>query len=120
MLEYLHAFNQGLINILPFFTDHGTGTFLYMMFGMAIGFAVGILPVLAVQPRWRSCCPSSTTWTRRRRLPFSWAPTPSPPRPVISLRSCLEFPAKASAPRRLLTDTRWRKTAKPAARSARL
>jgi len=46
MLEYLHAFNQGLINILPFFTDHGTGTFLYMMFGMAIGFAVGILPGL--------------------------------------------------------------------------
>ncbi|MGE5305828.1 MAG: tripartite tricarboxylate transporter permease [Alphaproteobacteria bacterium] len=46
MLEYLHAFNHGLINILPFFTEHGTGTFLYMMFGMAIGFAVGILPGL--------------------------------------------------------------------------
>ena len=46
MLEYLHAFNQGLINILPYFTPHGTETFLYMMFGMAIGFAVGILPGL--------------------------------------------------------------------------
>ena len=46
MLEYLHAFNQGLINILPFFTGHGTETFLYMMLGMAIGFAVGILPGL--------------------------------------------------------------------------
>lgn len=46
MLEYLHAFNQGLIHILPFFTPHGTETFLYMMLGMAIGFAVGILPGL--------------------------------------------------------------------------
>jgi putative tricarboxylic transport membrane protein len=46
MVEYLHAFNQGLINILPYFTPHGTETFLYMMFGMAIGFAVGILPGL--------------------------------------------------------------------------
>ena len=45
MLEYLHAFNQGLINILPF-SSQGTETFLYMMFGMAIGFAVGILPGL--------------------------------------------------------------------------
>ena len=45
MLEYLHAFNQGLINILPF-SPQGTETFLYMMFGMAIGFAVGILPGL--------------------------------------------------------------------------
>ena len=46
MLEYLHAFNQGLINVLPYFTPHGTETFLYMMIGMAIGFAVGILPGL--------------------------------------------------------------------------
>src|ERR1041385_6527386 len=46
MLEYLHAFNQGLIDILPYFTAHGTETFLYMMLGMAIGFAVGILPGL--------------------------------------------------------------------------
>ena len=46
MLDYLHAFNQGLINVLPFFTPHGTETFLYMMLGMAIGFAVGILPGL--------------------------------------------------------------------------
>ncbi len=45
MLEYLHAFNQGLINIMPF-SPQGTETFLYMMFGMAIGFAVGILPGL--------------------------------------------------------------------------
>src|ERR1041384_2572532 len=46
MLEHLHAFNQGLIDVLPFFTAHGTETFLYMMLGMAIGFAVGILPGL--------------------------------------------------------------------------
>ncbi|HEY7220465.1 MAG TPA: tripartite tricarboxylate transporter permease [Candidatus Binatia bacterium] len=46
MLEYLHAFNQGLIAVLPYFTSHGTETFLYMMLGMAIGFAVGILPGL--------------------------------------------------------------------------
>jgi TctA family transporter len=46
MLEYLHAFNQGLINVLPYFTPHGTETFLYMMIGMAIGFVVGILPGL--------------------------------------------------------------------------
>ena len=36
MLDYLHAFNQGLINVLPYFTPHGTETFLYMMLGMAI------------------------------------------------------------------------------------
>ena len=46
MLEYLQAFNHGLINVLPYFTPHGTETFLYMMIGMAIGFAVGILPGL--------------------------------------------------------------------------
>src|SRR5678815_2176273 len=46
MLDYLYAFNQGLINVLPYFTSHGTETFLYMMLGMAIGFAVGILPGL--------------------------------------------------------------------------
>src|SRR5689334_1689161 len=46
MLDYLHAFNQGLINVLPYFTPHGTETFLYMMLGMGIGFAVGILPGL--------------------------------------------------------------------------
>jgi TctA family transporter len=46
MLEYLHAFNQGLINVLPYFTPHGTETFFYMMVGMAVGFAVGILPGL--------------------------------------------------------------------------
>src|SRR5919109_4238224 len=45
MLEYLQAFNQGLINVLPF-TAQGTETFLYMMLGMGIGFAVGILPGL--------------------------------------------------------------------------
>jgi putative tricarboxylic transport membrane protein len=45
MLEYLQAFNQGLVNVLPF-TAQGTETFLYMMLGMAIGFAVGILPGL--------------------------------------------------------------------------
>ncbi len=46
MFEYLHAFEQGLINILPFFTPHGTETFLYMMIGMGVGFVVGILPGL--------------------------------------------------------------------------
>jgi putative tricarboxylic transport membrane protein len=46
MLDYLHAFNQGLISILPFLTPHGTETFLYMTLGMAIGFWVGILPGL--------------------------------------------------------------------------
>lgn len=46
MLEYFHAFNQGLINVLPYLTPHGTETFLYMMIGMAIGFVVGILPGL--------------------------------------------------------------------------
>ena len=34
-MEYLHAFTQGLINILPFLTPHGTETFLYMTLGMA-------------------------------------------------------------------------------------
>jgi putative tricarboxylic transport membrane protein len=46
MFEYLHAFDQGLLNVLPFLTPHGTESFLYMMIGMAVGFAVGILPGL--------------------------------------------------------------------------
>jgi TctA family transporter len=45
-MEYFHAFNQGLINVLPYLTPHGTETFLYMMIGMGIGFVVGILPGL--------------------------------------------------------------------------
>jgi TctA family transporter len=45
MLEYLQAFNHGLINVLPL-SAQGTETFLYMMIGMAIGFMVGILPGL--------------------------------------------------------------------------
>jgi TctA family transporter len=45
MIEYLNAFNDGLIKVLPLSTQ-GTETFLYMMLGMAIGFAVGILPGL--------------------------------------------------------------------------
>ena len=45
MFEYLNAFNEGLIKVLPLSTQ-GTETFLYMMLGMAIGFAVGILPGL--------------------------------------------------------------------------
>jgi len=45
MLEYLYAFNQGLINIMPV-SPQGTETFLYMILGMAIGFLVGILPGL--------------------------------------------------------------------------
>src|SRR5919106_1632649 len=45
MLEYLHAFNTGLYNVLPF-SPQGTETFIFMMIGMAVGFAVGILPGL--------------------------------------------------------------------------
>jgi TctA family transporter len=45
MLEYFHAFSQGLINVLPI-SANGTETFLYMMLGMAVGFVVGILPGL--------------------------------------------------------------------------
>ncbi|HSF57051.1 MAG TPA: tripartite tricarboxylate transporter permease, partial [Candidatus Binatia bacterium] len=45
MFEYLNAFSDGLIKVLPL-TTQGTETFLYMMLGMAIGFAVGILPGL--------------------------------------------------------------------------
>lgn len=44
MLEYVHAFDHGLINTLPILTPHGTATFLYMLLGMLIGFAIGILP----------------------------------------------------------------------------
>ena len=47
MLEYLNAFSDGLIKVLPL-TTQGTETFLYMMLGMAIGFAVGILPGTSV------------------------------------------------------------------------
>src|ERR671922_1083350 len=56
MLEYLQAFNQGLIDVLPF-TAHGTATFLYMMLGMAIGFAVGILPGLGGATTWALLLP---------------------------------------------------------------
>jgi putative tricarboxylic transport membrane protein len=45
MLDYLYAFNEGLMRILPF-SAQGTETFLFMMLGMAIGFVVGILPGL--------------------------------------------------------------------------
>ena len=45
MFEYLNAFNDGLIKVLPL-SPQGTETFLYMMLGMMIGFAVGILPGL--------------------------------------------------------------------------
>src|SRR3970040_1934079 len=44
-MEYLSALNEVLIKILPL-SSQGTETFLYMMLGMAIGFAVGILPGL--------------------------------------------------------------------------
>ena len=117
MLEYLHAFNQGLINILPF-SPQGTETFLYMMFGMAIGFAVGILPGLGGATTLALMLPFIYNMTRRRRSPSSSAPTPSPPRPGISLRFSSEFRAKAYAPRRLSMAIPWPKTAKPAARSA--
>jgi TctA family transporter len=45
MLEYLYAFNEGLIKVLPL-SAQGTETFLFMMIGMAVGFCVGILPGL--------------------------------------------------------------------------
>lgn len=45
MFDYLNAFNDGLIKVLPL-SAQGTETFLYMMIGMMIGFAVGILPGL--------------------------------------------------------------------------
>jgi putative tricarboxylic transport membrane protein len=45
MLDYIYAFNEGLMRILPF-SAQGTETFLFMMLGMAIGFVVGILPGL--------------------------------------------------------------------------
>ena len=44
-MEYLYAFNDGLIKVLPL-TTQGTETFLNLMLGMAIGLAVGILPGL--------------------------------------------------------------------------
>jgi len=45
MLDYLYAFNEGLIRILPL-SPQGTESFLFMMLGMSIGFVVGILPGL--------------------------------------------------------------------------
>jgi len=45
MLDYLFAFNEGLIKVLPL-SPQGTETFLFMMVGMAIGFIVGLLPGL--------------------------------------------------------------------------
>jgi TctA family transporter len=45
MLDYLNAFNEGLIRILPL-SPQGPETFLFMMIGMSVGFVVGILPGL--------------------------------------------------------------------------
>ncbi|MGH7798234.1 MAG: tripartite tricarboxylate transporter permease, partial [Candidatus Binatia bacterium] len=45
MLEYLEAFQTGLINILPF-SAQGQQSFLFMLVGIFIGFWVGILPGL--------------------------------------------------------------------------
>ena len=45
MIDYLDAFYSGLLNILPL-TDHGTDAFIALLFGVAIGFVVGILPGL--------------------------------------------------------------------------
>lgn len=44
-MEYLAAFFEGLISILPFSTQ-GQQPFLFMLVGIAIGFIVGILPGL--------------------------------------------------------------------------
>jgi putative tricarboxylic transport membrane protein len=45
MLDYLAAFQAGLINILPF-SAQGQESFLFMLIGIFIGFWVGILPGL--------------------------------------------------------------------------
>ena len=45
MLEYLAAFQTGLINVLPF-SAQGQQSFLFMLVGIFIGFWVGILPGL--------------------------------------------------------------------------
>jgi len=45
MLEYLEAFQTGLMNILPF-SAQGQQSFLFMLAGIFIGFWVGILPGL--------------------------------------------------------------------------
>ncbi|HWO41433.1 MAG TPA: tripartite tricarboxylate transporter permease [Candidatus Eisenbacteria bacterium] len=45
MLDYLAAFQTGLMNILPF-TEQGQQSFLFMLVGIFIGFWVGILPGL--------------------------------------------------------------------------
>lgn len=45
MLEYFAAFQNGLINILPF-SAQGQQSFLFMLVGIFIGFWVGILPGL--------------------------------------------------------------------------
>jgi TctA family transporter len=44
-MEYVEAFYQALINILPF-SDHGQQAFFFMLVGVFIGFWVGILPGL--------------------------------------------------------------------------
>jgi TctA family transporter len=45
MLDYLAAFQAGLLNILPF-TAQGQQSFLFMLVGIFVGFWVGILPGL--------------------------------------------------------------------------
>jgi TctA family transporter len=45
MLDYLVAFQAGLMSILPF-TEQGQQSFLFMLVGIFIGFWVGILPGL--------------------------------------------------------------------------
>jgi len=45
MLEYLAAFQTGLMNILPF-SAQGQQSFLFMLVGIFLGFWVGILPGL--------------------------------------------------------------------------
>ena len=45
MVEYLLAFQTGLMNILPF-SAQGQQSFLFMLVGIFVGFWVGILPGL--------------------------------------------------------------------------
>ena len=116
-MEYLNAFNDGLIKVLPL-SSQGTETFLYMMLGMAIGFAVGILPGLG----------GATTLALM--LPFIYNMDPitafafllgsnavtATTGDITSVLSA--YPAKGSPPRPLSTVIQWQSRVKPDERSA--
>ena len=71
MLEYLNAFTDGLIKILPL-SAQGTETFLYMMLGMAIGFVVGILPGLGGATTLALMLPSAAKTRISSRSIIAW------------------------------------------------